>query len=301
MYLQKKRFKILISFSMTVFSIGAIANGSQNVQVRVQKELARLETSANGRIGVYIINTVNNQHIAYHANQRFPLCSTNKIMGVAAILKASEKNRNFLHKAIRYQKSDLVVWSPETKKHVGSGMTVAELCKAAITLSDNTAINLIMAQLGGPKAVTRFARSIGDNTFRLDRQEPALNTAIPGDLRDTSTPEAMAGSLRKLVLGQALAFKQRQLLRTWLIENKTGDARIRAGTPKGWIVGDKTGTCGHYGATNDVGIIWPKEGAPIVIAVYFIGQKEDVASRDDVIAKVTRIILDAINQKSPVK
>ena len=216
-------------------------------------------------------------------------------MGVAAILSMSNRNSDLFQKKIKYKKSDLVVWSPTTEKHLISGMTIVELGEAAITLSDNTAINLIMQQIGGPQGVTTFARSIGDNAFQLERLEPELSAAKPGELRDTTSPQAMANSLRKLVLEDALAPMQRQLLKTWLRENTTGDERIRAGTPKGWIVGDKTGTCGHYGATNDVGIIWPKDKAPIVIAVYFTGNKENATARPDVIAKATRIILNAMN------
>lgn len=272
----------------------AVANVPQDMQSQAQNKLAKLENSAHGRIGVFAINTANNYVIAYNAKKRFPLCSTNKVMGVAAILKESERHTGLLNKKIKYRKSDLIVWSPATKKHINSGMTITELGKAAITLSDNTAINLLMKEIDGPKGVTAFARSIGDETFTLDRWEPELNTVVPGDLRDTSTPEAMANSLRKLVLGHVLAPLPQELLKTWLIENTTGDARIRAGTPSNWLVGDKTGTCGHYGATNDVGIIWPKNGSPIIVAVYFTAKKENAKPRDDVIAKATRIILSAV-------
>ncbi len=275
-------------------STNAVANISKKIQTQTREKIAMLEAAANGSIGVFAINTENNYVIAYHAKKRFPLCSTNKVMGVAAILKESEKNTGLLQRKIKYKKSELIAWSPTTKKHVNSGMTITELGKAAITLSDNTAINLLMKEIYGPKGVTAFARSIGDDIFNLVRWEPELNTAVPGGLRDTSSPEAMANSLRKLVLGHVLAPKQQELLKTWLIENTTGDARIRAGTPSNWLVGDKTGTCGHYGSTNDVGIIWPKNGSPIIVAVYFIVKKENAKPRDDVIAKATRIILGSV-------
>lgn len=259
----------------------------------VCEKLAALENSSHGRLGVYMIDAANNEVIRYHANERFPLCSTNKVMGVAAILKKSETRKSLLQTKIKYQKSDLIIWSPDTVKHLNSGMTIFDLSKAAITLSDNTAINLLMKQLGGPKAVTDFARFIGDTIFRLDRSEPELSTGPPGDLRDTSTPEAMGNSLRKLVLGSALAPAQRQMLKTWLIENTTGDARIRAGVPKGWVVADKTGT-GDYGTTNDVGIVWPSNGAPIVVAIYFTQDRKEALPRDDVVASATRIVLKSI-------
>lgn len=289
-----KRCYILVVLLMTLFSIEAVANVAQDIQSQEQNKLAKLENSSHGHIGVFAINTENNRVIAYHAKNRFPLCSTNKVMGVAAILKESERHTGLLNKKINYRNSEIIAWSPATKKHINSGMTITELGKAAITLSDNTAINLLMKEIDGPKGVTDFVRSIGDDTFNLDRWEPELNTAVPGDLRDTSTPEAMANSLRKLVFGHVLALKQQELLKTWLIENTTGDARIRAGTPSGWVVGDKTGTCGHYGAMNDVGIVWPKDGSPIIVAIYFTAKKENAKPLDDVIAKATRIILSAI-------
>lgn len=261
----------------------------------INARLASLEHNTGGRIGVYAINTDNNQHIEYHADERFPLCSTSKIMGVAAMLKKSETHLGLLETMLTYKKFDLVSWSPVTEKHLDSGMTLIELAKAAITRSDNTAINLIMKQVGGPEAVNAFAQSIGDDTFNLIRWEPELNTAIPGDLRDTSTPKAMANSLRRLVLGGELAPPQRNLLKTWLIENTTGNSRIRAAAPKGWVIGDKTGTCA-YGTTNDIGIIWPPRGAPIVLAIYYTERQAEATSKDNVTASVSRIVLNAFLQ-----
>ncbi|MDN8127273.1 class A beta-lactamase, partial [Burkholderia multivorans] len=156
--------------------------------------------------------------------------------------------------------------------------------------SDNTAANELMKLIGGPAAVTAYARSIGDDTFRLDRWETELNTALPGDLRDTTTPAAMAASLRVLVLGDALPAAQRAQLIEWLRGNKVGDKRIRAGVPTGWRVGDKTGT-GDYGTTNDAGVLWPPSRAPIVLAVYYTQTRADAKAKDDVIATATRIAI----------
>jgi beta-lactamase class A len=177
------------------------------------------------------------------------------------------KKNHLLAQNISYTINDINSsgYAPDTKNHVAHGMTIGELCAAAITQSDNTAMNLLMKKLGGPVAVTAFAHSIGDNAFKLDRWEPELNSAIPRDLRDTTTPEAMAKSLKKLIFGNVLASPQREQLKAWLKNNTTGNNRIRAGVPKGWIVGDKTGT-GDYGTTNDIGIIWPPSGSPIVVA-----------------------------------
>jgi len=280
-----KRFllQVIIWFFCVSTCILAFASAQQIKVSTIQKKLAEIEAVSNGRIGVFAINTANNMQIEHRALERFPFCSTFKVMGVSTILKRSMGNSQLLQQKVTYTKKNLVVWSPITEKNVASGMTIGELCAAAMMYSDDTAINLLMKKLGGPAVVTAFARSIGDNTFRLDRWEPALSDAIPGDLRDTTTPKAMEKSLQRLVLGNTLALPQRQQLQTWLKENTTGNARIRAGVPKGWVVGDKTGT-GDYGTTNDIGIIWPPKCSPIVVAIYFTQNKKDATPRDEIIA-----------------
>ena len=200
----------------------------------------------------------------------------------------------FLQQKMTYTKQDLVDWSPITEKHLADGMRISELCAAAIMFSDNTAINLLMKKLGGLSAVTAFAHSIGDHTFKLDSWEPTLNSN-PNDLRDTSTPEAMGNSLQQLVLGNTLASPEREQLLVWLKANTTGDSRIRAGVPKGWTVGDKTGTGDSYGFTNDIAIIWPPKALPIIMAIYFTTQDEnDTKHHDDVIASVSRILISSL-------
>ncbi|AXF22909.1 class A beta-lactamase [Burkholderia pyrrocinia] len=251
--------------------------------------LADLERDAGGRLGVCAIDTASGRVVEHRANERFPFCSTFKTMLSAAVLAQSVERPGLLQQRVTYGKADLVNYSPVTEKHVGAGMTVAELCAAAIQYSDNSAANLLMKLLGGPSAVTAYARSIGDDTFRLDRWETELNTAVPGDLRDTTTPAAMAASLRVLTLGDALPAAQRAQLVTWLRGNKVGDKRIRAGVPAGWTVGDKTGT-GDYGTTNDAGVMWPTSRAPIVLVVYYTQARADARAKDDVIASVARIV-----------
>lgn len=251
-----------------------------------------LEQSVHGRLGVSAIDTNNHAVINYRATERFPMTSTFKFILVSAILKRSMSNPQLLHQRIIYTKQELNAagYAPITQNHIKSGMTIAELCKAAITHSDNAAANLLIKQLGEPKAVTTFARSIDDTQFRLDRIEPTLNTAITGDLRDTNTPQAMATDLQKLTLGNVLALPQRHLLETWLKENTTGHEQMRAAIPKDWVVGDKTGH-GDYGTTNDIGIIWPPHCSPIIVAIYFTQNKENAPNRNDVIANATKIVL----------
>ncbi|NNM59464.1 MAG: class A beta-lactamase [Legionellales bacterium] len=284
------RFKLVTGLLLFFISTIIFAKNTQNQSI--QEKLATLEASSGGRLGISAIDTANNMHIQYHATDRFPMCSTFKVMDVAAILKKSERNPHLLQQTITYTKSDIVgPWNPVTEKHLASGMSVSDLCEAATTQSDDTAANLLMKQVGDPQAVTAFARSIGDNTFRLDRWEPELNTAIPGDLRDTTTPEAMTISLQKLVFGNALALPQREQLQTWLKGTTTGHFRIRAGVPKGWIVGDKTGGGNDYGVTNDIGVIWPPHCSPIVVTIFFTQNKKDAPHREDIVASATRILI----------
>lgn len=251
--------------------------------------LARLESESGGRLGLFALDTADDRHIHWRGDERFPFCSTFKMMLAAAVLA---RGPALLAQHIRYQASDLVSYSPITSKHAGKGMTVAALCAATIQYSDNGAANLLIQRLGGTAAVTAFARSIGDHQFRLDRMETQLNSAIPGDLRDTTTPAAMAGSLQQLVLGAALPPAARKHLKDWLLGNTTGDTRIRAGVPSGWQVADKTGT-GEYGSTNDIAIIWPPGRAPIVLAVYFTQPGKEDKARSELIAEATRIAVAA--------
>ncbi|EKN4919558.1 class A beta-lactamase BlaA [Yersinia enterocolitica] len=280
-----------ITLPLVSFALPAWANA---LPASVDKQLAELERNANGRLGVAMINTGNGTKILYRAAQRFPFCSTFKFMLAAAVLDQSQSQPNLLNKHINYHESDLLSYAPITRKNLAHGMTVSELCAATIQYSDNTAANLLIKELGGLAAVNQFARSIGDQMFRLDRWEPDLNTARPNDPRDTTTPAAMAESMNKLVLGDALRPAQRSQLAVWLKGNTTGDATIRAGAPTDWIVGDKTGS-GDYGTTNDIAVLWPTKGAPIVLVVYFTQREKDAKPRRDVLASVTKIILSQIS------
>jgi beta-lactamase class A len=252
-------------------------------------QLAGLEKEFGGRLGVAALNTADGRQVLHRADERFPFCSTFKMMLSAAILS---REPALLKKRISYDKSDLVSYSPVTSKHVGSGMTVAELCEATLQISDNAAANLLMKQIGGPAAVTAFARSIGDTEFRQERWETELNTALPGDARDTTTPLAMAKSLQKLVLGDALPAAARKQLKDWMLGNTTGATRIRAGVPAGWPVADKTGS-GDYGTVNDIAVIWPPGKAPIVLAVYTTQPNKDDKTRPEIHAEVAKIVIEA--------
>lgn len=257
----------------------------------VQQKLAALEKSSGGRLGVALINTADNTQTLYRADERFAMCSTSKVMAAAAVLKQSETQKDLLSQRVEIKPSDLINYNPIAEKHVNGTMTLGELSAAALQYSDNTAMNKLIAHLGGPGKVTAFARAIGDDTFRLDRTEPTLNTAIPGDPRDTTTPLAMAQTLRNLTLGNALGETQRAQLVTWLKGNTTGAASIQAGLPTSWVVGDKTGS-GDYGTTNDVAVIWPEGRAPLILVTYFTQPEQKAESRRDVLAAAARIVTD---------
>ena len=220
-------------------------------------DMARIELENGGRLGVAVQDTGSGARAGHRDGERFPMCSTFKLLAAAAVLKRVDGGGERIDRRIVFAASDIVVNSPITKERIGgNGMTLAELCEAAMIVSDNTAGNLILASLGGPQAITDYARTLGDTITRLDRIEPDLNEAVPGDPRDTTTPQAMLGNVRQLVLGKALSAASKEQLTKWLIGNKTGDTRLRAGLPAGWRTGDKTGS-GERGTTNDVGVVWP--------------------------------------------
>ncbi len=251
--------------------------------------LQRLEADFGGRLGLFALDAASGAQLGHRADERFPFCSTFKMMLAAAVLRRSVHEPRLLQQRLAYSKRDLVSYSPITEQHVGAGMRVADLCAATVQLSDNTAANVLLKRLGGPAAVTAFARSIGDPAFRLDRWETELNTARPGDPRDTTTPEAVGRSLHKLALGDALPALQRDQLQTWLRGSTTGAERIRAGVPADWRTGDKTGT-GAHGTANDIAVLWRPHRAPLVLVVYTTQPAPDALPRNDVVAAAARIV-----------
>jgi beta-lactamase class A len=288
-----QRRSLLLAASVLPLASACTAWSRTASQSSAEVQLAALESASGGRLGVVGFHTGSGARIQHRPHERFPLCSTFKLMLAAAVLERSTKDSGLLSRNISYSKTDLVAYSPITEKQVATGMTVAAMCAATVQYSDNAAANLLLKVLGGPPAVTAFARGIGDQTFRLDRTEPELNTSIPGDPRDTSTPAAMAESVQRLALGDALGTVQRDQLQTWLLGNTTSTERFLTGVPAGWKVGDKTGS-GSYGSTNDVGVLWPPAGAPIVLSVYLTFPQKDAKGRNDVIASATRIAVAAL-------
>lgn len=265
----------------------ALAQGNDE---QAQGAIADLEREHGGRLGVCVVDVATGRRLEHRAGERFAMCSTFKVLAAGLILTRVDAGRESLDRRIVYAPERLVSYSPETKQHVGDeGMTLGEICKAALTLSDNTAANLMLESFGGPPEVTKFARALNDDMTRLDRIETALNENIPGDPRDTTTPAAMAENLRKIALGDILSPASRAQMMDWMLANKTGDKRLRAGLPRDWRVADKTGG-GDNGQTNDIAVLWPTGRGPIIATVYFGFSAAPDEARNAVIADVGRMI-----------
>jgi beta-lactamase class A len=289
----RRQAGIRIAAGAIAFGLGICGRRAQAASASfegLEADLATLETASSGRLGIAVLHTGSRTFVGHRADERFPMCSTFKLLAAAAVLRRVEQGNETLDRRVRFEASDIVANSAITKGHAGGeGMTMAELCQAAMTFSDNTAGNLILTSLGGTQALTEFARSLGDPVTRLDRIEPDLNEALPGDPRDTTTPAAMLKNIETLVLGNALSEPSKAQLTGWLLGNKTGDARLRAGLPADWRVGDKTGS-GEHGTTNDVAFAWPPQSSPVLIAVYLTATTASGEERNRTIASVGRAI-----------
>jgi beta-lactamase class A len=261
-------------------------------QADPQTRIFSVENRLGGRVGVAALDTGTERKIEYRANERFPLCSTVKFLAAADVLCRAPTPT--LDQTIALTARDLLPHSPDASEHLKKGgMKLRELCAASVKHSDNTAGNLLLHFLGGPLKFTAFCRSLGDGQTRLDRYEPSLNTALPGDPRDTTTPQAMVDDLRTLFLGTALSAQSRDQLETWMRGCTTGLNRIRAGVPPGWLVGDKTGT-GHNGAAGDIAIVRLPDRALILMAIYLFGSRADPERLNAAIAELARIVASNI-------
>lgn len=264
---------------------------------RMDAAFRQLEVRAQGRLGVHLIDTASGRTYGYRSDERFMMLSSFKMLACAHVLYRVDQHQESLERRIRYSRTDLVSWSPITEKHVGGeGLSLAQLCEATMTVSDNTAANLILDSFGGPQGLTAFVRSMGDELTRLDRYEPALNVPGADPQLDTSTPHAMAENLGRLLLGDRLSSESRQLLRQWMLANTTGEKRLKAGLPPSWKIGDKTGS--NPTDSNDIGIVFVPGRAPILIAAYLSGSALDSAGRDAILAEVARLIAGFLQDES---
>ena len=282
--------------SRRAFLLGAaacfapIAARAASTVAVARETIIAIEARVGGRLGVAVLDTASGVALAYRDDERFPMCSTFKLLAAAAALKRVDVGAERLDRKIAYSAADLLDYVPVAKAHVAEGgMSVADLCAAAIDWSDNTAGNLILQSIGGPAGFTQFARSLGDSVTRLDRIEPALNASIPGDERDTTSPRAMLNDMQEALTGSALSDASRQQLESWLVDDKVGDKRLRAGLPPSWRVGDKTGS-GDNGSTNCIAILRPPGRAPILAAVYFTGSRASMDVRNAVHKEIGALI-----------
>jgi beta-lactamase class A len=237
----------------------------------MRAQIKAIEHRYGGRLGVAVVDSDSGVSVTHRSDERFPMCSTFKLLAAAAVLKRVDQGTEKLGRNVPYGPGDLLSYAPVTKAHVADGgMHLGDLCAAAIQWSDNTAANLMLQAIGGPAALTRYVRTLGDQVTRLDRTEPTLNTALPNDNRDTTSPSAMLRTVRTILLSQELSETSRRQLETWLIGDQVGGNRLRAGLPPAWRIGDKTGT-GENGTANVVAIIWPPDRPPILATVYLTG------------------------------
>ena len=257
---------------------------------RVGAELVDIERATGTTIGLYAENLSSARKITHRHTESFPMCSVFKALAVAALMSEHSPYGDYWDKEISFDTTDLVDYSPITGEAEDGKMTVAELADAALRFSDNTAANLLLQELGGPEAVTRFAREHEAMHTRLDRWEPELNEAVPGDPRDTTTPADIALLYRRILVDDTLGQLGQAKLRDWMLRNTTADERLGAAVDGDHELADKTGS-GGYGVVNDVGVIWRPDGSMTVIAVLVRSDDPDADSDPAVLVEAARVAL----------
>jgi beta-lactamase class A len=255
--------------------------------------LKGLERAYEARLGVYAVDTGSGREVTYNDNARFPYASTFKALAAGAVLRTYSSSG--MGRTVTYSPDDLVPHSPVTEKHVSTGMSLDGLCEAAVRHSDNTAANLLLDQLGGPKGLDAMLEEWGDGVTRMERREPQLNEWAPGATHDTSTPRALAQDLRALVVGDVLGADERARLTRWLKTSTTGAELIRAGTPKSWVIGDKSGAGSTYGTRHDIAVAWPPGRAPVVMAVMSNRLDRDARYDNKLIAEAASVVADTLS------
>ncbi|MFG2179405.1 class A beta-lactamase [Streptomyces abikoensis] len=287
------------ALAATLTTGGSAVAATPRREDEITRQLKEWERKHSVRIGVYARDTATGRTVEYGAGDAFPMCSVFKTLAAAAVLR-QDRHGELLGKRIRYTEQFLKDsgYADSTKKpeNLANGMTVAELCAAAVSESDNAAANLLLRELGGPTAITRFCRSIGDDTTRLDRWEPELNSAEPDRETDTTTPGAIGRTYERLVLGHALTRPDRERLTGWLIANTTNKQRFGKGLP-GWTLADKTGGGSDYAVANDVGIAWPPHRrAPIVLAVLTTSLSATAPTNNQLVADIAGLVGTALTR-----
>ena len=251
--MKRRQFTLTAALSGLTLAFPATARAALSSAEEFTIRLRELEMQAQGRLGMHMLDPASGREYGYRSVEVFLMLSSFKLLASALVLRRADRGEESLQRRIRYARNELVPWSPVTEQHVEAGMTLAQLCEATITTSDNTAANLILQSYGGPSALTAFVRELGDTVTRFDRFEPALNFRHDTEPDfDTTTPRAMLHSMHRVVLGDALSFEGRRLLQQWLLANTTGGKRLKAGLGKNWRIGEKTGT--SRSDANDIGV-----------------------------------------------
>ncbi|CAK9885069.1 MAG: Beta-lactamase [Candidatus Erwinia impunctatus] len=292
---EKRFFNIPTLLTMTLLLLSsklcAALPDSTALRAMAQQEEQRLQA----RIGIALIDTADSAQVSYRGDERFPMNSTLKSLLCAALLAQVDKKNVVLTENVQFSREQLISYSPVTEKFIKpNSMNLQTLCQAAVSHSDNTAANLIALRAGGPAAVTQFLRSIGDNVTRVDRLEPELNSAIPGDPRDTTTPLAISHTVNTLLLGNVLSSSSRQQLTQWMVEDKVADALLRAALPAGWKIADKTGA-GEHGSRGIISVIWPPQRSPLLVTVYITETAATMTERNQAIARLGEKIIASLH------
>ncbi len=290
------KFKMSIFMLFVVFSLTSCGKVAAQTPVNMKSdeeynsEFSQLENDYDVKLGVYALDTETGKEIIYRADDRFAYCSTFKALVAGAVLKQDSLEE--LNQVVKYSKEDIVYYSPITEDNVDKGMTIEEICKAALRFSDNTAANLLLNHIGGISGFKLALNQLGDNVTQPVRIEPELNEAIPGDIKDTSTPRQLAIDLQAYTIGNILTDDKKKILIDWMAGNTTGDTLIRAGAPEGWVVADKSGT-GPYGIRNDIAVVMPPNKKPIIIAILSTHHIKEAKHDDKLIAQAAKIVFDS--------
>lgn len=257
---------------------------------QLNEDISLIEQQTSSRIGVSVWDTQTDERWDYRGDERFPLMSTFKTLACATMLSDMDSGKLSKNATAKVDERAIVVWSPVMDKLAGQNTRVEHACEAAMLMSDNTAANLVLNEIGGPKAVTMFLRTIGDKATRLDRLEPRLNEATPGDNRDTTTPNAIVNTLRTLIEGETLSYESRVQLKIWMQDNKVSDSLMRSVLPTGWSIADRSGAGGH-GSRGINAIIWKENHRPVYISIYVTETELSLQARDQLIAQISQLIL----------
>lgn len=282
---------VICAIALSVICSSAFAGTIQPLPESVFSVVRDVESRLGARVGVAMVDEVSGRQWGWRSHERFPLNSTFKVFACAALLAHIDVKGGTTTRPVPVTKADIVTYSPVLESKVGSTVTLVQLCEAAVTVSDNAAANLMLEQIDGPAGLTRFMRSLGDEITRLDRYEPALNEAIPGDVRDTTTPAAIVGAVLRLVTGDALGIHAKAQLVRWMKDNQVAGPLLRAVLPAQWHIADRTGAGGH-GSRSIVAVVWPTADRPWGVAIYLTQNQADMASRNRAIANIGRAMFD---------